>query len=227
MTRRSWSDLSDRRKTAILVLASIQTTGFDQSRPDSVLGSSPIDHATTAARLVRTGQRRRRTRSRGSARSARTWCQSTPRWRASAETVVSSWVSASVAHRTARTVNTARGGARACSSLNVALGQAGSRQRQIRFSQRTNGTPAEAGCVMRNVHPAPVADREHSAAWAAVLDLVGLHRHHQPVLLIHRDGENVQVNNIEHRIGPGAHPNHTQGGPPSGLSVGVLGRLRS
>lgn len=36
---------------------------------------------------------------------------------------------------------------------------------------------------MHNVHPAPVADREHSAAWAAVLDLDGLHRHPQTVLI--------------------------------------------
>jgi hypothetical protein len=55
-------------------------------------------------------------------------CQSTPRCRASAETVVSSWARASVAQR---------GGAMSWISLNTPIGHAGSRQRHIRFSHRT------------------------------------------------------------------------------------------
>src|SRR5215212_9601580 len=72
-------------------------------------------------------------------------CQSTPRWRASADTVVSSWLSAAVAQATDRVVSTARAGARSCSSLNVAVVHIGSRHRQIRFSQRTSVTRPKQG----------------------------------------------------------------------------------
>jgi hypothetical protein len=72
-------------------------------------------------------------------------CQSTPRCRASADTVVSSWLSASVAQRTARVDSSARGGANLDVSLDVAVGHIGSRQRQIRFNHRTTVTRAKHG----------------------------------------------------------------------------------
>jgi hypothetical protein len=62
-------------------------------------------------------------------------CQSTRKCRASAETVVSSWTSASVAHVIAREVSTARGAINSCISDQVPVGQSGSAQRQTRFNQ--------------------------------------------------------------------------------------------
>ncbi len=123
---------------------------------------------------------------------------------ASADTVVSSWLGASVAQATDRVVSTARAGARSCSSLNVAVLHIGSRHRQIRFSQRTRVTRPKAGCVVQQMNSAAVANRDHTAAGAAVLDLVGLHGEHQPVLLVDRDGEDVHPGNVEHSVGPGA-----------------------
>jgi len=61
-------------------------------------------------------------------------CQSTRRWWAGAETVVSSRASASVAHPTAREVSTAGGGISSCSSDHVPDGQANSGQRHTRFN---------------------------------------------------------------------------------------------
>ena len=63
MTRRSWSDLSDRSKTAILARPASRRPGSTSPGPASAR-QQPIDDATPAARLVRLGQRRRRTRSR-------------------------------------------------------------------------------------------------------------------------------------------------------------------
>ncbi len=62
-------------------------------------------------------------------------CQSTFRCRASAETVVSSWASASVAQPIAREVSTARGAISSWTSDQVSIRQSGSEQHQIRFSQ--------------------------------------------------------------------------------------------
>ena len=72
-------------------------------------------------------------------------CQSTPRCRARAETVVSSSLSASTAQPTARTVSAARRGATSWASLNVPVQQPGSRQRQIRTSHRTRVTRPKHG----------------------------------------------------------------------------------
>jgi hypothetical protein len=82
-------------------------------------------------------------------------CQSTPKWRASAETVASSWARASAAQPTARTVSTARGGAMSWVSLNTPIGHAGSRQRHIRFSHRTIVTRPRQGasCSIRGRRP--------------------------------------------------------------------------
>ena len=60
---------------------------------------------------------------------------------------------------------------------------------------------------MHNVHLASVADREHPAdqmACRAVPDLARLHPSPPPVLLVHRDGEDMQLGNIEHCISRGA-----------------------
>ena len=67
--------------------------------------------------------------------------------------------SASVAHRTARTVSTARGGAMSWVSVNVPVGHAGSRQRQIRSSHRTSVTRPKHGasCSIRDRRPWPTA----------------------------------------------------------------------
>src|SRR5215213_10762655 len=54
------------------------------------------------------------------------------------------------------------------------------------------------------MNSAAVANREHTAAGATLLDLVGLHGEHQPVLLVDRDGEDVHPGNVEHSVGPGA-----------------------
>jgi hypothetical protein len=54
-----------------------------------------------------------------------------------------------------------------------------------------------------------MTDRNYPASGAAVLDPIGLDRHHQPLLLIDSDIEDVHAGNIEHRIGPGA-PAHTR-----------------
>ena len=115
-------------------------------------------------------------------------------------------------------------------SLNVALGHAGSRQRQIRFSQRTKVTRPKQGasCTTCTRRPWPTASTPQPGP--AVLDLVGL-RPPPPAGPSHppRRRERCRPQDIEHRIGPGApaRTRTTQGGPPSGLSVRVLGRLRS
>src|SRR5215213_9818467 len=54
------------------------------------------------------------------------------------------------------------------------------------------------------MNSAAVANREHTAAGATVLDLVGLHGEHQTVPLVDHDGEDVHPWNVEHSVGPGA-----------------------
>jgi len=70
-----------------------------------------------AARARLTGRPSRRVASNSTASQQE--CQSTPRWRATAETVVSSNVNASVAHRAALLVSFARGGTSSCCSVNT------------------------------------------------------------------------------------------------------------
>ena len=78
---------------------------------------------------------------------------------------------------------------------------------------------------MHNAHLASVADCEHPAdqmACRAVPDLARLHPSPPPVLLVHRDSEDMQLGNIDHCISPGrtsARPNDTEGGRLSGLPV--------
>jgi hypothetical protein len=91
---------------------------------------------------------------------------------ASAETVVSSWLSASVAYLTASTVSTARRGAIGCCSVNVVVAQSGSRQRQSMVSHRRTVTPPRLGRVVYGTAAAAVPDREHPAPMAAVLNLM-------------------------------------------------------
>lgn len=70
--------------------------------------------------------------------------QATPRRRAIAETLVSSWRSESTAQSTARVLSLARGAAKAWSSVQVSRRQAASGQRQIRLAQRTRtGRPKD------------------------------------------------------------------------------------
>ena len=87
-----------------------------------------------------------------------------PRWRASAETVVSSWANASVAHQIARVVSFARGATSVCSSVNV-TDRAGRLRRIARSAcaSRTSRTGPEARRVASAVRPAAVADRDHPA----------------------------------------------------------------
>jgi len=86
-------------------------------------------------------------------------CQSTPRWRASAETVVSSWPNASVGQDTARAVSFALGATIGWVSENVSCGQSGSTQRQIRLRHTTTvGTEKHgASCTRCSRRPCPVA----------------------------------------------------------------------
>lgn len=76
-------------------------------------------------------------------------CQSTPRCRANAETVVSSWARASVAQTTALAVSLARGAISGWDSENVATGHPGSGQRQTRLRHLiSTGAPnAAASCT--------------------------------------------------------------------------------
>jgi hypothetical protein len=66
------------------------------------------------------------------------------------------------------------------------------------------GNSAEARRVMQLPDPTTMADREHAAQRAAMLQPAGLHRKHQPRPLVDLDIENVHVGSIEDRIGPGA-----------------------
>ena len=86
-------------------------------------------------------------------------CQSTPRCRASAETVVSSCSRASVAQPIARLVSFARGATRSCRSVNVPAGQAGSAHRQTRADHcNRTGTPKHgASATTRRRRPCPMA----------------------------------------------------------------------
>jgi hypothetical protein len=125
-----------------------------------------------------------------------------------------------VAHWTARTVSAARGGAIGCCSMTVVVPQPGSRHRQILVSHRTTETRPRHGasCSTRQRRPCPTASTP--AAGAAIVQLVGLDRRHQPLLTIDVDIEDVHAG--EHRTWhrPGrtsAHPNHTYSGSPSGL----------
>jgi hypothetical protein len=106
-----------------------------------------------------------------------TGCQSTRRCRASAETVVSSWASASVAHVTARLVSTARGAINSCASDQVPAGQPGSAQRQTRLSQTiSTGSPKQgASAAVTRRRPCPVArtpQRRQPVASASVSTVI-------------------------------------------------------
>ena len=57
---------------------------------------------------------------------------------------------------------------------------------------------------MKDPAASAMPDRKHPAAGAAVLHLIGLDRHHQPLLVVDNDIEDMHAGNIEHRIGPGA-----------------------
>ena len=107
--------------------------------------------------LSRLGSASRRTASTSIASQA--VCQSTPRWRASAETVVSSWANASVAHLTARVVSLARGSINGWVSENTPTGHPVSGQRQTRLRQATTtGLPnAGASCARWTRRPWPTA----------------------------------------------------------------------
>ena len=72
-----------------------------------------------------------------------------------------------------------------------------------------HGDPAPTWGIVQHPAAAAMTDRNHPAPGAAVLDLIGLDRHHQPLLLVDSDIEDVHAGNIEHRIGPGA-PAHTR-----------------
>ena len=116
-------------------------------------------------------------------------CQSTPRCRASAETVVSSNVNASVAHAAAREVSFARGGTSSCCSVNTL-------DRTGRFAAPPQpGQPhqpdrdPETRSVRDDSSPPSVADRDDPAARAAADVSVGLDGQHDPVRLrVRRSG---------------------------------------
>ena len=130
--------------------------------------------------------------------------QSTPRWRARAETVVSSWARASVAQRTARTVST-RGGAMSWVSPKTPIGQAGSRQRHIRSATALSWSAPRQGASC-SIRGAAAASRNHSAPRAAGFDLIRLHRHDHPAVTIIPNVEHVHADNIKERIGSAAPP---------------------
>jgi hypothetical protein len=127
-------------------------------------------------------------------------CQSTRRCRASAETVVSSSASASVAQATARDVNTARGAISWCVSDQVSIGQSGSSQRQTRLSQtiRTGIPKHGASAAVMRRRPCPVASTPQPGHPGDVG--VGLDRNHQ-VAMPATHVNHVHPVGVEHRIG--------------------------
>src|SRR5215207_2054121 len=131
-------------------------------------------------------------------------CQSTLKWRASAETVVSSWAKASVAHPTARTVSTARGGAMSLVSLNTPIGQRRLPAAPHPFQPPHHRDPAQTGRIMQHPGTAAVAGRNHPAQRAAGFDLIRLHRYDQPAVTIIFNIEHVHAGNTKDRIGSGA-----------------------
>jgi hypothetical protein len=121
-----------------------------------------------------------------------------------------------VAHRTARTVNTARGGAIGCCSVKVVVAQPGSRQRQTLLNQRTTVTRPRLGasCNTRQRRPCPTAS---TPSRDSRLQLIRLHGQHQPVPII--DLTSVTcipgTSNIASSRHTSAHPGHTYSGSPS------------
>lgn len=118
--------------------------------------------------------------------------QATPRCRATADTVVSSCLSASTAQSTAqsiaqsmaqsmaRVVSFARGSAQSWSSVQVGRAHAGSGQRQIRLDHCTRTGRPKHGASWQELDPATLPDRAHPAVQAAGQPLVRLdiHDHH-------------------------------------------------
>ena len=159
-----------------------------------------------------------------------TGCASpTRRCRASAETVVSSWASASTAQPIAREVSTARGAISSWSSDQVAAAQSGSAQRQIRLSHTTStGTPKHGASAA--LHPPPVPDRDHTADGAARRVGVGLDRDHQLAVRLARTSSTCMPSLLNiasaraHQRTPEPHLSWST----SGSSIfGQLGRSRS
>ena len=50
---------------------------------------------------------------------------------------------------------------------------------------------------------------KHPAPGTAMLELIGLHRQHKPLLVVDLNLDYVNARNVEHHIGPGA-PAHTR-----------------
>jgi len=125
--------------------------------------------------------------------------QATPRLRAIAETVVSSWRSESTAQSMARVLSLARRAAKAWSSVQLSCGQADSGQRQIRLAQRHRNRAAEGRRVVQDLHPPAVTDRDHTAVRQRG---VRLDVDHEPAVVVGGHVKDMQSLDTKQSISP-------------------------
>lgn len=131
-------------------------------------------------------------------------CQSTPRCRAIAETVVSSCRNASTAHAIARVVSLDRAPAYEWSSVHVDTAQAFSAQRQIRVRHRTSTGRPKHGVSFRRTTRRPWPTATTPAGAAAREYLAGLDIEHHSAVVTSGHIDDMDAIDTEEFISPGA-----------------------